>query len=56
MSTTSSLKGIENHRDVYRGKHCMKMFCGFLRIRAMKIINFKNKKNEVTNKLAARII
>ena len=44
MSTTSSLKGIENHRDVYRGKHCMKMFCGFLRIRAMKIIILKIKK------------
>ena len=56
MSTTLSLKGIENHHDVYRGKHCMKMFCGFLRMRAMKIINFKNKKNKAINKVAARII
>ena len=50
MSTTSSLKGIENHHDVYWGKHCMKMFCGFLRMRAMKIINFKNKKMKLLTK------
>ena len=34
----------------------MKVFCGFLRMRALKIINFKNKKNEAINKVAARII
>ena len=28
----------------------MKMFCGFLRMRAMKIINFKNKKMKLLTK------
>ena len=35
---------MENKHDVYRGKDCMKKFCGFLREHAMKIINFKKKK------------
>ena len=34
----------------------MKKFCESLRERAMKIINFKNKKSEVINKRAAGII
>ena len=34
----------------------MKKFCEFLRELAMKINNFKKKKNEVTNKRAAGII
>ena len=37
----SSFGSIENKHDVSRGKDCMKMFCGFLRENAMKIINFK---------------
>ena len=34
----------------------MKMFCESLREHAMEIINFKNKKNEIINKLTAEII
>ena len=41
---------------MYRGKDCMKKFREFFREHAMKIINFKKKKNEVTNKRAAGII
>ena len=44
MSTISSSKSIENKHDVYRGNDCFKKFCGSLRERAMKIINFKKKK------------
>ena len=50
MSTISSFRSIENKHDVYRGKDCMKKFCESLREHAMKIINFRNKKNEVVNK------
>ena len=45
MSTISSFRSIENKHDVYRGKDCMKKFCESLREHAMKIINFKKKKN-----------
>ena len=31
MCTISFFRSIENQHDVYRGKDCMKMFCGFLR-------------------------
>ena len=55
-STISSFKKIESKHDVYRGKDCMKKFCESLREHAMKIINFKKKKNEVINKRAAGII
>ena len=55
MSTTSSFRSIENKHDVY-GVKTMKKFCEFLRERAMKIINFKKKKNEIINKGAAGII
>ena len=41
MSTISSFKSIENKRDEYRGKDCIKMFCESLREHAMKIINLK---------------
>ena len=41
MSTISSFKNIENKHDVYRGKDCMKTFCGSLREHAMKITNSK---------------
>ena len=56
MSTISSFRSIENKHDVYRGKDCMKKFCEFLREHAIKIINFKKKKNEIINKRAAGII
>ena len=56
MSTISSFRSIENKHDVYRGKDCMKKFCEYLRENAMKIINFKKKKNEIINKRAAGII
>ena len=36
---------IENKDDLRRGRDCMKMFCESLTEHAMKIINFKNKKN-----------
>ena len=52
MSTTSSFKSIENKHDVYRGKDCMKNFCESLRDHAMKIIDFKKKKN-VINKITS---
>ena len=56
MSTISSFRSIENKHDAYRGKDCMKKFCEFLREHAIKIINFKKKKNEIINKRAAGII
>ena len=50
LPTISSFKSIENKRDVYRNKDCMKKFSESLRQHAMKIINFL--KNEVINKRA----
>ena len=50
MPTASSFRSIENKHDVYRRKTCMKMFSEFLREHAIKIINFKKKKNEIVNK------
>ena len=50
MSTISSFRSIENKHNVYRGKNCMKKFCEFLREHAIKIVNFKKKKNEIINK------
>ena len=44
MSTISSFRNIENKHDVYTRKDCMKKFCGSLRERPMKVINFKKKK------------
>ena len=55
ISTISSFRSIENKHDVYRGKDFMKKYSEFLRKHTMKKINFKNEKNEVTNKRAARI-
>ena len=43
MSTTSSLKSIENKPDAYEGKYCMRKFCEFLRDYTRKIINSKKK-------------
>ena len=56
MPTVSSFRTIENKHDVYRQKACMKMFSEFLREHAMKIINFKKKKNEIVNKREEGII
>ena len=36
--------------DLYRGKACIKKICKSLKEGAMKIINFKTKKNEVIKK------
>ena len=44
MSKTCSFTSIENKHDVFRGKDCMKKFCGFLIEHAMKTINFKKEK------------
>ena len=44
MSAISSLRSIQNKRDVCRGKNCMKTFCKYLREHAMKIIKFKKEK------------
>ena len=55
-STISSFRSIENKLDVCRGKNCMRKFCEFLIEHAIKIINFKKKKNEIINKRAAGII
>ena len=44
MSTISSFKDTENNHDVYRGKDCMKTFCGCLKKHARKSISFKKKK------------
>ena len=46
----SSFKSIENKRDLYRGKDCMKKFWESLREHTMKIINFKNKKMKLLTK------
>ena len=54
MYTKSSFRIIENKHDLYRGNHCTKKFCEFLRKHSMKIINL-NKKNEVNFKRAAGI-
>ena len=43
MSTIYLLRSIENRHDVYKGKDCMKKFCGFLRKQAIKIILKKMK-------------
>ena len=50
MSTISSFRRIENNRDVYRGKDCMKKFCESLKEHAMKMINFKKKKMKLLTK------
>ena len=56
MFTISSFKSIEDKHDIYRGKDYLKKFCESLREDAMKIINFKKKKNEVIKKKAGKII
>ena len=44
MSTILSLKDIKNKHDVYTGEDCMKTFCKWLKIRAIRISNFKKRK------------
>ena len=44
MSTISLFRTIENKRDVYRSKDCMRKFCEFIREYPIKTINFKKKK------------
>ena len=56
MTTISSFGSIKNKHNIYRGKDCMKNFFELLRKHAMKIINFKKKKNEIINKRAAGTI
>ena len=51
-----SLFKISPFRSKYRGKYCLKKFCEYLGEHAIKIIRFKKKKNEITNKIATRII
>ena len=50
MSTISSSRWVENKRNVYSSKDCMKKICEFLREQAMKIINFKGKKINLLTK------
>ena len=45
MSTISSFRSIETMYDVYKGKDCVKNFCKSAGQQAMKMINFKKKKN-----------
>ena len=48
MSAISSFRSTENKHEVYRSsKGCIKKFCVFLIVHAMKIINFKKKKMEL---------
>ena len=56
MPTISSFRSIENKHYIYRAKDRMNKFCESLSEHAMKIINFKKKKNEITNKRASGII
>ena len=54
MPKVLSFKSTEKKNDVRRDS--MKKFCKSFRQSAMKMINFKKKKNEVINKRAAGII
>ena len=45
-----SFKSLENKRNVYRDKDCMKNVREFLREHAMEINNFKNKKMKLLAK------
>ena len=42
MTALSSFRSIESKHDVYRGKHCMELFCESLRDQATKIFNQMN--------------
>ena len=47
MFTIPSFSSIQNKHDLYKGKDCMKKFCEFLRVHAIKIITFKTKKSKL---------
>ena len=49
LSTIQLFKNTKNKQDVYRSKDYMKKFCKYFRDHAMKIVNFKKKKNILTN-------
>ena len=53
-STAKEGEHIPSGFSMYTIKHCMKKICEFIRMHAMKIINFKKKKNEAINKGVAR--
>ena len=55
VSRKSPVKDIKRKHEVYIGKDCMKTFYKSLRDHAMKIIDFKKKK-EVINKRTEEII
>ena len=43
LSSISSFDSRENKRNFYRGKDCIKRFCGDLKELGTKIINYKEK-------------
>ena len=49
-----SIKDVENKHDVCKDEDCMKTFFGSLREHAVKIIKFKNQKNEIIDKSKSR--
>ena len=51
-----SFKSAENNHNVCRGKNYLKTICESLREYAMKIINFKKKKNEVINNWTVELV
>ena len=50
MSTISSFKNIENKRNVYKGKDCVKKFCDSLTEHKTKVINSKKRKMKLLTK------
>ena len=56
MPTISLFRSIENKHYINRAKDRMNKFCESLRKHAIKIINFKKIKNEITNKRSSGII
>ena len=50
MPTASSFERIENQRNVYRGKDCMKHICESLREQTMEVINFEKKNTKLFKK------
>ena len=45
MSTTWGFDHTKSKHTLYRGKHCLKKFCGSLGEQAKNIIDFEKKKN-----------
>ena len=56
MFTILSFRSIEDKHNLYEDRDWMEKFWEHLREHAIKIINFKKKKNEVINKTAVGII